>query len=172
MLHSGNIFDYQDPNALWSYLEKRKQNGNPLKLKFSGTVSPQVRKSITRHGLDEDVTYLGFLPYGEMIREMMQAEFLLVCVTEPRHVPGKLFEYLRSGRPILCFGENNQEVASILKEQKAGEIFRYDENPENFFLNSELYAQNRQTIDRYERNSLARELGHILSRNIKGKMAD
>ena len=45
------------------------------------------------------------------------------CASEKRHVPGKLFEYLRSGKPILAFGDVNQEVQRILKETQAGMIF-------------------------------------------------
>ena len=61
------------------------------------------------------------------------ADMLLVCSSEPRHVPGKLFEAMRTGNPIIAFGDNNEEVKHILKEANAGMMFRYDENVEEFF---------------------------------------
>ncbi len=66
---------------------------------------------------------------------MMKASYLLVSATEPRHVPGKLFEYLRAGKPIIAFGDGNEEVKKILTEANAGMMFSYNESGEEFFKN-------------------------------------
>ena len=68
-----------------------------------------------------------------MLKEMMKASYLLVCATEPRHVPGKLFEYLRACKPIIAFGDGNEEVKKILAEANAGMMFSYEESGEEFF---------------------------------------
>ena len=51
-----------------------------------------IKKEIRTAGLDEYTEYAGFLPYKELLTELINAKYLLVCASEPRHVPGKLFE--------------------------------------------------------------------------------
>jgi hypothetical protein len=67
-----------------------------------------------------------------MLKEILKASYLLVCVTEPRHVPGKLFEYLRAGKPIIAFGDGNEEVKKIITDANAGMIFGYEDTAEIF----------------------------------------
>ncbi|MGQ9799892.1 MAG: glycosyltransferase, partial [Ignavibacterium sp.] len=123
--HAGNIFDYQNPEMLWKEIRSRLSKGEKFKIKFIGTVAPLIKQSIKNHGLDSITEYLGFLPYHKMLEELTNADYLLVCATEKRHVPGKLFEYLRIGKPIIAFGHDNEEVKQILDETKSGWLFRY-----------------------------------------------
>ena len=61
----------------------------------------------------------------EMIKEILHADMLLVGSTEPRHVPGKLFEALRTGNPIIAFGDNNEEVKKIIRKLAKKNKFIY-----------------------------------------------
>jgi glycosyltransferase involved in cell wall biosynthesis len=131
------------------------ESGNKLKLKFIGTVDPAIVESIQDAGLNNYTQYEGFLPYKKMLDEICNADFLLVCATEPRHVPGKLFEYLRTGKPIISFGDDNDEVKKILKETNAGMMFSYDENGSEFFRNYSLLKKNDEIVRRFERKSIA-----------------
>jgi hypothetical protein len=42
-------------------------------------------------------------------------------------VTGKLYEYLASGRPILCFSPTEGDAASIVDATGSGKSFRYDD---------------------------------------------
>jgi glycosyltransferase involved in cell wall biosynthesis len=97
-----------------------------------------------------------------MIEELMKASYLLVCTTEKRHVPGKLFEYLRAGKPILAFGDNNEEVKNIIAEANAGMIFRYDEDPKEFFEKTGSFKTNMDYVKKYDRIKIARGFAEIL----------
>lgn len=55
---------------------------------------------------------------------MCDASYLLVCATEPRHFPGKLFEYMRTGNSIIAFGNDNSEVKNVLEKTNSGKLFR------------------------------------------------
>ncbi|MDH3269436.1 MAG: glycosyltransferase, partial [Ignavibacteria bacterium] len=133
ILHAGNIFDHQNPKHFWQTLKSEIDKGRKLKMIFIGTVSPEIRQSIKNSGLEPYTEYKGFLPYKEMLKEILRSTYLLVCATEPRHVPGKLFEYLRAAKPIIAFGNDNKEVINILKETNAGMMFDYNESGDEFF---------------------------------------
>ncbi|MFZ0456000.1 MAG: hypothetical protein WAM24_19795, partial [Ignavibacteriaceae bacterium] len=98
----------------------------------------------------------------------LKSDVLLMMVNEKRHVPGKLFEYLRTGKPILAFGNDNQEVKIILENANAGMIFNYQENAKEFFdLTKNGYKKFKTDIPlikKYARRNIAGELSKILDK--------
>ncbi len=164
ILHAGNIFDFQNIQAFWERVKKEIDKGRKLKLKFIGTVSPIVKQSIEDTGLSTQTEYIGFLPYIKMLEELMKASFLLVCSTEPRHVPGKLFEYLRTGKPIIAFGNDNDEVKKILEETNSGMMFRYDEDGREIFESGSQLKTNIANVKIFNRENIAKTLSKILNK--------
>ncbi|NWG29553.1 MAG: glycosyltransferase [Ignavibacteriaceae bacterium] len=163
ILHAGNIFDYQNPKKFWRTLKNQINNGRKLKLVFIGTVSSEIKQSIENAGLNSYTEYKGFLPYKEMLQEMMKANYLLVCATEPRHVPGKLFEYLRAGKPIIAFGDGNEEVKKIITEANAGVMFGYEESGDEFFGRSETFSTNMDLVKSFERKKITEAMIELLN---------
>jgi hypothetical protein len=88
----------------------------------------------------------------------------MVCATEKRHVPGKLFEYLRSGKPILAFGDDNEEVQRILDEAKAGMIFHYTSSGQEFFDRMHHFQTSMGVVRRFNRKEIAETLAKILNK--------
>lgn len=162
LAHAGNLFSYQNAAKLWQQVKKEIDTGNLVRLKFIGTVDNEIVKSISSAGLDPHTDYLGFLPYQEMLTEICNADFLLVCATEPRHVPGKLFEYLRAGKPIIAYGDNNEEVKRILEESNAGMMFGYEENGEKFFTNYPNLKPSQGNIAKFNRIIISEAMSKIL----------
>jgi glycosyltransferase involved in cell wall biosynthesis len=163
ILHAGNIFDHQNPKHFWQTIKNQIANGRKLRMVFIGTVSPEINQSIIDSGIDNHTHYKGFLPYKEMLNEMMKADYLLVCSTEPRHVPGKLFEYLRAGKPIIAFGDGNEEVKKNLTEANAGMMFGYNESGEEFFSLSDSFKTNQDFVRNFERGKISKEFSSILN---------
>jgi len=163
LLHAGNIFDYQNPKRLWEYLKEKISQGERLKLQFIGTVSPEIRKSLIKNGLEKVTEFLGFLPYQEVISKLYAADYLLVCTTEKRHVPGKLFEYLRAQKPILCFGDENPEVGELIKNGNAGMFLSYQNSGEEFFKNIQSFSTDLSFAKGFDRKKAASILAEILN---------
>jgi len=161
LMHAGNIFDYQNPVNLWKRIKAETARRNKFRLKFVGTVSPAIKKAITESGLDGITDYAGFLPYSEMIKEIMNADYLLVCATEKRHVPGKLFEYLRSCKPILAYGNDNDEIANILRNANAGILLNYNDDGDKFFENAKSYKTDLNYVRTFDRKNIAGALAGI-----------
>jgi glycosyltransferase involved in cell wall biosynthesis len=69
LVHAGNIFSFQNPPNFWKQIKKENEKGNKIRIKFIGTVDPEIKKSITEEGLNEITEYSGFLPYDEMFEE-------------------------------------------------------------------------------------------------------
>jgi glycosyltransferase involved in cell wall biosynthesis len=162
LLHAGNIFDYQNPKVLWKLIKNMSERGRKIKIKFIGTVGPAIKKSIEEAGLNNSVEYMGFLAYQDMLKELFKADYLMVCASEPRHVPGKLFEYLRTGKPILAFGDGNDEVKNILSEANAGMLFSYSEDGHEFFENVAKVKTDISSLNNYNRKNIAERLAEIL----------
>jgi glycosyltransferase involved in cell wall biosynthesis len=167
LLHAGNIFDYQNPEKLWKTIRIKIDTGEKFKIKFLGTIGPAIKKSIEQNGLSKFTEYIGFLPYKEMLLELSSADYLLVCATEKRHVPGKLFEYLRTGKPIIAFGQDNEEVNKILQEANAGVLFKYDEDVSSFFDLAETFKTEYDLVKQYDRKFISRKLTEILNKVVK-----
>lgn len=164
LLHSGNIFDFQNVPEFWKTLKEEIDKGRKLKIKFTGTVSPGVRESIAAAGLNEHVDYLGFLPYEELLTELLSADYLLVCATEKRHLPGKLFEYLKTGKKIIAFGEDNEEVKEIITKANAGMMFGYNDSGKEFFDNAGSFNTNFEEVYKFNRKIAAEKLAEVIKK--------
>jgi hypothetical protein len=79
-------FDFQIQKFVVNY-KKLIDDGRKLKLKFIGTVSHSIKEAMQMHGLEPSSEYLAFA-IKEMLTELINADYLLVCATEPRHVQG------------------------------------------------------------------------------------
>ncbi|MCZ6703111.1 MAG: hypothetical protein O6940_08730, partial [Ignavibacteria bacterium] len=74
----------------------------------------------------------------------------------------KLFEYLRTGNPIIAFGNNNEEVKQILENSKAGIMFNYDESGEGFFTNYKNLKPEPSYVVKFDRKRISEKLSKIL----------
>ncbi len=162
ILHAGNIFDYQNPKKFWKTIKSKIDEGRKLRLQFVGTIGPAIKAEINANLLEPYTEYLGFLPYKEVIKKMCEADFLLVCATEPRHLPGKLFEYMRTGNKIIAFGNENIEVKNILEKTNSGKLFNYNDSAEEVFEQDCFGKTDIDKVKNFDRKVIAEQLSKIL----------
>ena len=163
IIHSGNLFDYQNPTKFWQTVKKQIENGNKLKIKFTGTVGKSIVNSIKEIGLEKYTEYLGFLSYKELLIQLKNADYFLACAYNKKHIPGKIFEYLRMGKPIIAFCDDNEELKNILHASNAGLLFKYDETGEQFFNQSGKFHTNLNFVKKFERENITKQLVEILN---------
>ena len=163
IVHAGNIFDFQNPAALWKCISDRISKGELFRIRFVGSVSPLVKKSISDFNLDGITEYVGYIPYQKMLEELLLADYLLVCATEKRHIPGKLYEYMHTGNPIIAFADDNPDIEELLAKTKSGMLFRYSESPEPFFENRQQLKPDSKAAMQYDLRALTGRLSELLS---------
>jgi len=133
--HAGLLSWNRNPSVFFSVLKELKNElpgfSARLKLNFAGNIDLSIKKAITENGLQEHFNDIGFVDRKDAIQLSLNAQLLLVPLNRSANVdgriPGKLFENLRAGRPILCLGPETADVARILKECEAGVCLNYND---------------------------------------------
>jgi hypothetical protein len=63
---------------------------------------------------------------------MLDTSALLLIIPDHQSsrsiITGKLFEYLASGKPVICLGPVDGDAAGILQETGHGKTFNYDDS--------------------------------------------
>lgn len=86
--------------------------------RFIGRVSEEEQACLT--GRKSDIQLLGFMSQSQALREVETTDYLLLTMTNDISLPGKLFEYLATGKPILALSPAHGEVNRILQATRAG----------------------------------------------------
>jgi glycosyltransferase involved in cell wall biosynthesis len=125
IVHTGVIYANRSPVPFLEAvkrLEAAAPGDRMVRARFVGEfVDPgqkgQVEQTI-REGMNASVCLEGRVPYAESIRTMIQADVLLLLDSPGRRagVPGKLYEYIGAGRPVLALAEPESDVAWVLRE--------------------------------------------------------
>ncbi len=122
LLHSGTVYPVErDPAPLFAALRQLHDAGaitpGRLQLRFRGSQHDGLLNQLaTRFDV---AAYIDLRPpcgYTEALAEMLRADGLLLlqgadCALQ---IPAKAYEYLRAGRPVLCFASAGSDTAALL----------------------------------------------------------
>jgi hypothetical protein len=145
-----------------------------LEIKLIGAVSQEVLETISQFGLDSYLNNLGYVSHGEAIAHQRKSQVLLLIEIDSEDtksiIPGKLFEYLVSNRPIIAIGPRNSDFAEIITATNTGVFFNYSEKVKlksvildfyTQFLQGKLQA-NGVGLQQYSRKNLTKELVNLI----------
>lgn len=177
----GVLTKAQNPEKLWEAIgELIKENtdfSRQLQIKMIGQIDSSVVQSIQENRVDKNVTFMSYIPHEQVGQEHRKSTVLLLVLmpdTEIRAkglLTGKLFEYLASGRPILCIGPEDGDAARILKETGAGQTANFGDKEKTkkiikeyyqYYLEKGLSSQTNNNIEKYSRKALAEKYGKLL----------
>ena len=128
--HTGLFAADGNPTLLWDILA-RKCRENPefnrmLRIRLAGKTHAEIIEAIRAAGLGGHLRDNGYQPHTVAVKEQKSASILLLPLRkEPEYkavLPGKLFEYLAAGRPVLGIGQPDGAMAIILKDTGAGTV--------------------------------------------------
>jgi glycosyltransferase involved in cell wall biosynthesis len=121
------------------------------------------------------VKLIPYVNHGKAMEYLAgSAAFLLVIPADRKineMIPGKLFEYLASERPVIALGPKDSDTATILAETGGGRIFAKAEFKALGEYLIELYKNfksghfetNPSGIDQYSRKNLAEKYAEIIN---------
>jgi len=178
MAHIGSFLSERNPMILWESLVELINEvpdfKSHLEIKLIGAVSQEVLETISQFGLDSYLNNLGYVSHGEAIAHQRKSQVLLLIEIDSQDtksiIPGKLFEYMVSNRPIVAIGPKNSDFAEIITTTNTGVFFNYSEKVKlksvildfyNQFLQGKLQA-NGVGLQQYSRKNLTKELAALI----------
>jgi glycosyltransferase involved in cell wall biosynthesis len=179
LAHIGSFLSERNPRILWKALaelvKENKAFSEKLELKLIGAVSDSVLETIKEFKLDGFVNHLGYVSHEVALQEQRCSQVLLLIEIDSEQtnciIPGKLFEYLVSERPILAIGPEQADFASIIKETNTGTFFTYEDKDAlktqivQYFeaFQSQSLQVHAVGLQKYSRRALTQELATILN---------
>jgi glycosyltransferase involved in cell wall biosynthesis len=175
LAHVGTIYNILDPSRVLRVLAALARDGlidgTRLEVRLVGgvwlpgfTPPPGIR-----------VEASGYVEHARAVAEMRAATALLLFVPRTSLAPsGKLFEYLASGRPLLCLTHPDNLAARLVRDWEAGVTGDPDDDASieqavlalwNRWREEGLRDQAQvraRTLERYSRRGAARRLAQVL----------
>ena len=179
--HIGSFLSERNPKLLWETLVELINEipdfKSHLEIKLIGAVSQEVLDTISEFRLHLYLNNLGYVSHSEAIAQQRKSQVLLLIEINSEEtksiIPGKLFEYMVSGRPIIAIGPSGSDFAEIITTTNTGVFFDYSEKMKlksvllgfyHQFLEGKLQS-NAIGLEQYSRKSLTEKLVKLLTSN-------
>lgn len=176
--HIGSLLSDRNPKMLWrvfaDLVAENTEFANDFRLCLAGKVSDEVLNELHENGLSSFVEVKGYVSHNEAIMLQRKSQILLLLeINDPKTegiIPGKLFEYMISYRPIVAMGYKQWDAGRIIQETNTGKVIPYDnyEIIKNCILEYyDLYKKKQlQTfpvgLSPYHRRNLTQKLSEII----------
>jgi len=149
------------------FQEKPKLRGR-IEAAFVGNFRDENVKLVNKLGLQDSVKILGYLPHRECVHQLVTSDVLWMIVGDDLGSPGKTYEYIGAGKPILGCVPDGFLKTTILEaggtvvtpndvqgiKQALG--LYYDQ-----FTHHELKGPRPEIVDKYDRRTLTGSLVKI-----------
>jgi hypothetical protein len=179
--HIGSFLSNRNPKIFWEVLQELVSENEAFaaqfQLKLIGKVSQEILYSISLYQLDAYSNNLGYVSHLEAIEHQRKSQVVLLIEIDSEEtksiIPGKLFEYMVSERPIIAIGPKDSDFSEIITSTNTGEFFNYSEKDrlkKTILSYFELFLENKLQVypiglEQYSRKSLTEKLVKILSKN-------
>ena len=174
----GVLEQLRNPENLWKALDNLVKNDSDFaedfSLKLVGRIDDRILNTIENSNLKNHILNLGYVSHAQAVNEMASSTLLLITNfpsdASKGIIPGKIFEYLATGKQIISFGPVDADVSKILDETKAGKHFSYNDlNGIEEFISAKFkswkhgnLSENTENIEQFSRKNLAKQLSEIL----------
>ncbi len=175
--HTGLFAADGNPTSLWEVLADKCRTDSSfrehLKIKLIGKTDAQIVSAIKEAGLEGHLTDIGYQPHSKAVEEQRNASLLILPLRkEPEYkavLPGKLFEYLASWRPVLGIGQPDGAMSMILNQTKTGVVLDWNDRASlarfidlcwTSHLKGELTVEDAD-LSRFTRRNLTRRMAQL-----------
>jgi galactitol-specific phosphotransferase system IIB component len=178
LAHIGSFLSERNPKIVWESLVELCTEipdfKSHLEIKLIGAISQEVLDTIEQFGLNSFLNNLGYVSHAEAVAHQRKSQVLLLIEINSEEtksiLPGKLFEYMVSERPILAIGPKDSDFAEIITNTNSGVFFEYSEKAKlkqtiqeyyNQFLEGKLQSH-AVGLQQYSRKNLTQQLVELL----------
>ena len=177
--HIGSLLSERNPIILWQVLkdliEENEAFKNSFQLNLVGSVSEEVLESIKNYISSDCINNVGYIKHNESIKYQKKSQVLLLIEIDSEGtksiIPGKLFEYMASNRPIIAIGPESSDIEHILKETNSGHYLGYSDyySLKETILSHFKAFQKRELkshaigLQKYTRRELTKKLANLIS---------
>lgn len=178
LAHIGSFLSDRNPPFLWEVLVELLQEvpefKTHLEIKLIGAVSQEVLDAIQEHQLNDYLNLVGYVSHKEAVAHQRKSQVLLLIEINSEDtksiIPGKLFEYMVSNRPIIAIGPQGSDFADIVTQTNTGVFFDYSEKAKlksvildffNQFLEGKLQSHGIG-LQQYSRKNLTKQLAQLI----------
>lgn len=176
--HTGVVDELRDPRpimeAIKAVCSTNTEFAGSVEVEFIGKVNAAFKSYVAGDAqLNKITRFTDHLPHSELLKlyGSTDVQMLVLAHTSiaPGNLPGKFFEYLASGQPILGTGPADGDAAQILKETGAGVIVEVSDKAGLNQALIQLFNNWQQgvkpdpkSIARFTRNALTDQLIKLL----------
>ncbi len=180
--HIGSFLKNRNCVDLWEVLAEIKQESElfnkHLEIKLIGNVAPVVIESIDKLKLTPNLNKIDYVPFEETQKYLHGAQILLLPIDRIHNaefvLTGKLFEYLKSNRPIVLIGPSNGDAADIIQQCNAGYCCDFNDKTlikKTIYQLFELFLKEKNTIqsknvDQFSSSQLTKRMAEVLDETI------
>jgi len=169
----GTLSDIYPIEGLIPALKTMQAAGKDFVLRFVGSVSEKTKKMLVSEIPEKHLEFLPYVVHSDAINYMQSSSLLLLII--PLHesgksiITGKIFEYLASGKPVLCLGPVDGDAAEIIKTCKAGKTFAYYDTVKisEFVKNTDKHpgVSDIKAVQNFSRINLGKRIAELLNLN-------
>jgi glycosyltransferase involved in cell wall biosynthesis len=181
--HFGLLNHRRNPSALWKALDsicdEDEAFKSALEIRLGGVIDPEALSEIQSYeNLQPRLKLYEYQSHEQVLQHYSESSLLLLLTFDSKsgigNIPGKLFEYLASAKPVCAFGKVDSDVERILIETGAGRQFQYDQEGSDNLKEyiADLFEKGTESttgnisekIRKFERKQLTGDLVTLLNR--------
>ncbi len=174
--HVGSITETSVPVSLLHVLSRYPEG--TIRLECIGATHSDIQKLSDKMNLGSRMAIHPYVPHREATALMQQADLNLVVVHRSDDsrilIPGKIYDYLKAGKPVLVIGPPEGDAAAIVRYCRIGRTCAYeDEEGLMRYLNELMDGRKHgspapspgpdpQAIETFSRQQLTRRLAALV----------
>lgn len=146
-----------------------------IELCFVGTIHERFRKMATNLGVSSALVTPGYVEHVDAIRWLLSSDVLWLTTRSPAITPGKIHEYVGTGKPILSISPEGV-MDRVIDEYGAGICVRPDDERGLVTAIESLYEAwkldklpvgDAEMSERYEQQVVTEQLARVLAYSLK-----
>ncbi|MDB6147272.1 MAG: glycosyltransferase family 4 protein, partial [Spartobacteria bacterium] len=164
--------------AVEQWAARRGEVAKDLEIVFAGVASEQDKTVAMKSRISEFVRFPGYVSHSESIHLVRTADLLFLPMhnlpigRRPRIVPGKTYEYMAAGRPVLAavpdgdardFLEKSGVAFLTKPDDVEGMIEQLDRVYTAWKSRASIIKPNWEFIEQFERSKLTHRLAHFFN---------